>query len=86
MIVGVLVVLFICSFIATSAELNEIISFEEATKLLGRELPREHIVSSILHHSRSKDTLPKAFSWKDMNGVNMVTRMRNQHIPVRIQL
>ena len=79
MFTSVLLVAFVG--VVAAARPNEIISFEEATKNMGMELPKEHIVSSIEHHSRSKDELPASFTWKDIDGVNMVTRMRNQHIP-----
>jgi len=48
---------------------------------ISKEMPREHIVSSIEHHSRSTDELPESFTWKNVDGVNYVTKMLNQHIP-----
>ena len=43
------------------------------------DLKKEVIVSSTAHHLRSKDELPETFTWKSVEGVNYVTRMRNQH-------
>jgi hypothetical protein len=61
---------------------NAIISFEEAAEKFGlTDLPREVITSSIAHQTRFKDDLPDSFTWKDVDGINYVTRMRNQHIP-----
>ena len=61
---------------------NEIIPFEEAVLKMPKEfhdLKKEVIVSSTAHHLRSKDELPETFTWKSVEGVNYVTRMRNQH-------
>jgi len=77
--------IFLISLISIAAAeyKNEIISFEEATKLMGvKDLPREHIASGLKHLKRSVSDLPESFSWKNNGGVNYVTRMRNQHIPV----
>ena len=45
------------------------------------DLKKEHIVSSLAHHDRPIEDLPETFTWKNVEGVNYVTRMRNQHIP-----
>lgn len=50
-------------------------------KNMGADLPREHIVSSTEHLLKATSTLPESFSWKSVDGINYVTRMRNQHIP-----
>ena len=56
-----------------------IVAWEETE--ISKELPREHIVSSVAHHTRSTDELPESFTWKNVDGVNYVTKMLNQHIP-----
>ena len=70
--------------LAASAQAAEIISFEDAVKKMGSrfaDLKKEHITSSVAHHTRAIKDLPDSFSWKSVDGVNYVTRMRNQHIP-----
>jgi len=57
---------------------NEIIPWED----LKIDLPREHIISSTEFHKRPTEELPEAFTWKNVDGVNYVTKMLNQHIPV----
>jgi len=75
----------LCGLVVTSAfeKFNEIISFEEAVKKMNMpDLPKSHVVSSLEHHKKATEDLPSSFTWKNVDGVNMVTRMRNQHIPV----
>jgi cathepsin X len=79
-----LLVLICVALVATvSCETpNAIISFEEAVKKMGMpDLPRSHVTSSLKHLSRATAELPESFTWKSVDGVNYVTRMRNQHIP-----
>ena len=73
---------FLALALAGASAHNAIISFEEAVERMGlKDLPREIIKSSLAHHDRPMAELPESFSWQDVDGVNMVTRMRNQHIP-----
>jgi cathepsin X len=74
----IVILAFVASVAATRP--NEIISFEEAVKKMGMpDLPREHVTTKL--QTKSAAELPAAFSWKSVDGVNYVTRMRNQHIP-----
>jgi len=58
---------------------NALVAWEDTE--ISKEMPREHIVSSVAHHTRSTDELPTSFTWKNVDGVNYVTKMLNQHIP-----
>jgi len=60
---------------------NAIISFDQAMVNMGMDLPKSVITSSTAHHLRSTADLPDSFSWQNNDGVNYITRMRNQHIP-----
>ena len=78
---ALVVVLGVLAITAT-ARINEIISFEEAVKNMPKEfsdLPREHVITTL--KAKASTDLPAAFSWKSVDGVNYLTRMRNQHIP-----
>ena len=68
--------------LAGASARNHFFSFEDAAEKTGLTgLPKEVITSSVAHHDRDVSELPEQFSWKSVDGVNYLTRMRNQHIP-----
>jgi cathepsin X len=42
---------------------------------------REHVVSARPHEYIDATKLPKSFTWSDVEGVNYLTKMLNQHVP-----
>ena len=42
---------------------------------------REHVVSARPHEYIDATKLPKRFTWSDVDGVNYLTKMLNQHVP-----
>ena len=60
--------LLLCSLIAVPVQGQNI-------EQLARFTPR------VINPLPSATNLPKAYDWRDINGVNMVTISRNQHIP-----
>lgn len=42
---------------------------------------QEHVKNPLPHSYLGAEDLPKAFDWRNVDGVSYVTKMLNQHIP-----